>query len=231
MNLANSPQNKAKEAAAKAAVDLVQNGIILGLGTGTTTEFFIKHLIERCHQGLNIRIVATSKHTLELAIAGGLKPINMDELKTIDLTIDGADEVDAQKRMIKGGGGALLREKIVASLSRKMVVIVDEKKVVKQLGKHPLPVEIVPFAHKAIQRKLESLGYYGKFRLQKNGELFVTDNSNYILDIHFEKFCAGPEETDKKIKSIPGVVETGLFLNLASSVIVGYEDGKVKILD
>jgi ribose 5-phosphate isomerase A len=222
-------QNHAKEAAARKAVEFVENGMIVGLGTGSTAAFFISHLIDRCRKNLKIQVIGTSTHSLELARIGGLAIADIDKITTIDLTIDGADEIDPLKRMIKGGGGALLREKIIASISREMVVVVDESKLVKQLGAHPLPVEVVPFAHHAIQRKLENLGYKGVFRLQKEGQLFLTDNNNFIIDLHLNKL-KDPEAVDKEIRSIPGVVETGLFLNLAGRVIVGYEDGSTKTL-
>jgi ribose 5-phosphate isomerase A len=229
MTLSNS-QNHAKEAAARKAVEFVENGMLVGLGTGSTAAFFISHLIDRCRKNLKIQVVGTSARSLELARIGGLPIADIDKVTKIDLTVDGADEIDPLKRMIKGGGGALLREKIIASISNEMIVIVDESKLVKHLGAHPLPIEVVPFAHHAIQKELETLGYKGAFRLQKEGQLFLTDNNNYILDIHLKKL-KDPKKIDKEIRSIPGVVETGLFLNLAGRVIIGYEDGSTVVRD
>lgn len=225
-----SNQQKAKDAAGKAAVELVKDGMLVGLGTGSTAACFIQHLIERCRQGLKINAVATSNKSQQLAQAGGIPFVDINEVIKLDLTIDGADEIDPKKRMIKGGGGALLREKIVATMSREMIVIVDESKLVPQLGATmPLPVEIVPFAHMVTARKLESLGFFGKFRILANGQPWITDNGNYILDIALPKQNFNPESANLQIRSIPGVVETGLFINIAGRVVVGYQDGRVEI--
>lgn len=218
----------AKESAGKAAAEHVMDGMLIGLGTGSTAAYFIAHLSARCKQGLKIQAVATSKKSWDLGVAGGIPMVDINTLTTLDLTVDGADEIDSQKRMIKGGGGALLREKIVASMSREMVVIVDESKLVMHLGNHPLPVEIVPFAYKATLHKLETLGYTGTLRTTSTGQLFITDNSNYILDIKFKHLLQEPEKDDLLIRTIPGVVETGFFFNLARRVIVGFEDGHIE---
>lgn len=227
MKVTSSPLDYAKEAAAKAAVELIQDGMVVGLGTGSTAERFIAHLIERCRKGLRIQAAASSRKSFEQASAGGISMANIDELLQIDLTVDGADEIDRQKRMIKGGGGALLREKIIASMSREMVVIVDETKLVDRLGAHPLPVEIVPFAFKATAHKLEQLGYQPVLRQGKDGVPYLTDNNNYILDLHLKELCDAPDIIEGQIRRVVGVVETGLFLNLAGRVFVGYSDGHV----
>lgn len=219
----------AKQAAGKAAVELVQNGMVIGLGTGSTAFFFIENLIERCRTTkLKITAVATSQRSSEQAQAGGIPLHDINKITSLDLTIDGADEIDHQKRMIKGGGGALLREKIIASISREMIVIVDENKVVDQLGKFPLPVEVVPFAHELTAYRLAQLGFNGSFRRTPMGELYLTDNGNYIIDIVFPNGCSTPEQDHAAIRNIPGVVEIGFFFNLAGRVIVGYSDGQVK---
>lgn len=219
----------AKIAAAKAAVAFVQDGMIVGLGTGSTASFFIGSLIQRCSEGLKIQAVATSERSLQQAVAGGIPIANLNDLTAIDLDVDGADEIDAQKRMIKGGGGALLREKIIASMSHEMIAIVDESKVVTHLGAFPLPVEIIPFGYKGTIHKIESLGYAGKLRMQeKTNNLYITDSGNFIFDINFPTLLESPEHEDEKLRSLPGVVETGFFFHLAGKVLIGHMDGTVE---
>lgn len=222
--------HQAKAAAGQTAADWVESGMRVGLGTGSTVFFFIQHLITRVREGLDICCVATSQVSEDLARQGGIKVSSLDELGKLDLTVDGADEIDPQKRMIKGGGGALLREKIVASRSQEMVVIVDEGKCVSQLGSFPLPVEIIPFAHQSTKNLIEELGYPGEFRKQADQNLFVTDNGNFILDLQLKGLTWDPQKLDLQLLQIPGVVETGLFLNLAGRVVVGTASGNVKIL-
>lgn len=220
---------RAKAAAGKAGAELVQEGMIVGLGTGSTAAYFIKFLGERCQKGLNISAVSTSSASMELAMLNGIPIIDIDSIVQIDLTVDGADEVDQKKRMIKGGGGAHLREKIVASMSKEMVVIIDSTKLVTSLGKAPLPLEICPFAYPGTIHRLELKGYFGQLRRQKNGDLFITESGHYIFDIHFSELCKNPEKVDMELKNIPGVLETGFFLNIAGRVVVGYEDGHFEI--
>lgn len=222
--------NIAKKAAGNAAADFVKSGMIVGLGTGSTASYFIQSLIDRCRQGLKIKVVATSERSRKQAIDGGIPFCDIDTITSIDLTVDGADEIDHQKRMIKGGGGALLREKIIASISKEMVVIVDENKLVENLGAFPLPVEIVPFAYQAIIFQINSLGYSGTIRRNEKSEIYITDNGNYIFDIHFQELRFHPEIDQQKIKAIPGVIETGFFFNLAGRVLIGKSDGSVKQL-
>lgn len=217
-----------KNSAGKAAAELIEDGMLLGLGTGSTASFFIEHLIERCRHGLKIQAIATSQKSWEQAKAGGIPLLDANAVTSLDLTVDGADEIDPQKRMIKGGGGALLREKILANMSREMIVIIDASKQVPHLGKHPLPVEITPFAHQATIAQIKQLGYRGEWRKNKKDQLFVTDNHNYIFDIFLDSPCY-PEEIDREISSIPGVITTGFFFNLAGRVIVGFPDGHVEI--
>lgn len=220
--------DKVKKAIGKQAAELVRSGMVVGLGTGSTAHYFIDSLIERCQQGLKISAIATSKDSMQRAQAGGIPIIAADVFTSLDLTIDGADEVDPQKRLIKGGGGALLREKIVASSSKEMVVIIDEFKLVKRLGKRAIPVEIVPFGYRSTLSKLSDQGYTGSMRLNQNGTLFITDNGNYILDLHLIPSQFYPEIDDNRIKEVTGVVETGIFINQAGRVIVGYSDGRVE---
>lgn len=218
-----------KNSAGKAAAELVKDGMLLGLGTGSTAAYFITHLIERCRQGLKIQAVATSQKTWDQASAGGIPMVNVNAVTALDLTVDGADEIDAQKRMIKGGGGALLREKIIANISREMVVIIDASKEVQHLGKCALPVEMIPFAHHATIFQLKQLGYTGTLRTTAKDQPFITDNNNYIYDIHLQYPCLNPENDDLKIRNIPGIVSTGFFFNLAGRIIVGFKDGHIEI--
>lgn len=216
-----------KKAAAVAAAEQIESGMLVGLGTGSTVFHFINRLIERVQQGLDIQIVSSSLESEKQAKQGGIKTIDIDTLTSVDITVDGADEIDPEKRMIKGGGGALLREKILANMSKKMIVIVDESKVVNQLGKHPLPIEILPFATKSIINKINKLGLHGTLRDYPKDGLYRTDNNNHIYDIHFETFCNDPEKIHEKLLYIPGVLETGFFFNLAGPVFIGHSDGTV----
>lgn len=218
-----------KKKVARAAAEFIQDGMVVGLGTGSTTRYFIERLIERKDEGLHITFAASSQASAEIALQGGLLPAHMPSLTHIDITVDGADEIDAQKRMIKGGGGALLREKILATMSRELIIVVDETKLVSLLGKHKLPVEIVPFASSATKSEIEKLGYQGSWRKRADGSLFVTDNGNYLYDICFPHLLDHPEQTHFSLIQIPGVVETGFFFHLAGRVIVGFFDGQIVV--
>lgn len=222
-------QSKGKETAAHAAADLIQSGMVIGLGSGSTASLFIHYLGARCREGLKIQAVATSKESEQIALAEKIPLLDSNAVLFLDLDVDGADEVDPSKRLIKGGGGALLREKIVARMSREMIVIVDEHKLVQKLGKFPLAVEVSLFGCNSIINHITALGYFGKLRKSGN-EPFVTENHNYIFDIHFEELIDNPEELEHQLRTIPGVIETGLFLHMAGRVIVGYEDGHTEIL-
>lgn len=217
-------ENQAKDAAGKAACELIQNHMTVGLGTGSTVHYFIQHLGAKVQNGLKLSACATSKATEALAQKVGIPLVDINQFTSLDIVVDGADEIDPKKQMIKGGGGALLREKIVASMTRNMVVIVDESKCVKKLGKFPLPVEILPFAHLATLKKLEE--FHPKLRMTGDSP-FITDNQNYIADLHLESIDF-PEKLDELLRHIPGVLETGLFLNFAKTVIVGYSNGSIK---
>lgn len=227
--LHSSKTDIAKAAAGKAAAELVQSGMLVGLGTGSTAYFFIESLSERCRHGLNITAVATSERSQTQAAESGIPLADINTITSIDLTVDGADEIDGRNRMIKGGGGALLREKIVACMSQELVIIVDESKLVEHLGQFPLPIEIVPFAQRATIQHLIKLGYRGSLRKTKAGHIYVTDNGNHIFDIHLPQPSMNPEKDNQRIRSIPGVVETGFFFNLATRVIIGYPDGHIEI--
>jgi len=222
--------NRAKEAVGKAAAELVSQGMVVGLGTGSTANCFITALGERCRAGLRIQAVCTSKASEKFAIQNGIPVLPLDEAPELNLCIDGADEIDSSKRMIKGGGGALLREKIVAYASKEMIVIVDEHKVVDALGKFPLPVEIVPFGATVTLRHLNQLGLVGSLRKNKAGHTLLTDNGNYIVDIPLAYPVKKASELERSINKIPGVVETGFFIGIAGRVLIGGMDGTVRVM-
>ncbi len=221
--------DKAKKAVGCAAADLIENNMKVGLGTGSTAYFFIERLIERTKQGLKISAVATSRRSSKQAKKGGIQIIEPNDLLTLDVDVDGADEIDPEMRMIKGGGGALLKEKIIASASKEMIIVIDESKLVDRLGKHVIPIEIIPFAFNATITRLEEKGYKGRLRSGEDGKVYVTDNENYIFDVQLPKPTDTPEKIEREIIDIAGVVETGFFLNLASKVIIGYHDGRIEM--
>jgi ribose 5-phosphate isomerase A len=227
MHLNEKKQNEIKKRLGLEAASLVEEGMLVGLGSGSTSACFIEALGHRCQNGLKIKAVSSSEKSLSLARAGGIPVIEMTHVTSIDLTCDGADEVDPQMRMIKGGGGAHVREKILASASKKMVVMVDESKLVSTLGRCGLPVEIIPFGFHATLAKLHKLGFGGQVRLNKEGSHFITDNGNIIFDISNPSLFPHPEEVNDLILKIPGVVDTGFFFNLATSLLIGYADGSV----
>lgn len=228
MTASKTSLQSAKKAAASAAVELILPGMSIGLGTGSTAALFIEALGIRCREGLRVQAIASSKVSLKLAQQSRIPLLDPDNVTALDLVVDGADEIDPLKRMIKGGGGALLREKIVASMCREMIVIADSSKLVGSLGAFPLPVEVAPFAFRATLARLAQLGYQGEMRKEKSS-LYLTDNGNYIYDIRLLSPCQNPEEDNRRIRSIPGVLETGFFLNLAGRVIIGFPDGSVEI--
>jgi ribose 5-phosphate isomerase A len=209
-----------KEAAGRAAAKLVRDGDVVGLGTGSTAYFAVVALGERVKAGLKIIGIPTSVQTEELARAVGIPLTTLDEHPEIDITIDGADEVDPKLNLIKGGGGALLREKVVASVTKRMVVVSDSTKVVRMLGKFPLPVEVIAYARTVVENKIKLLGGSPKLRTKADGSPFVTDNGNQILDCSFGKI-ADPAELAHELDGTAGVVEHGLFIGLAKLAIVG----------
>ena len=223
-----------KERAARAALDLVEDGMQLGLGTGSTAARFVKAVGERVAQGLRVLCVPSSEITRVQAEGLGIPLTTLDETPRLDLTVDGADEIDHQLRLIKGGGGALLREKIVATASDRMVVIADDSKLVARLGTHPLPVEVVRFGLLATMSLIEAIavetGCHGEIKLRPGtGDApFVTDQGNLIVDCAFGAIPE-PEVLAFALKRIPGVVEHGLFLGIVDLAIVAGSDG-VKML-
>jgi ribose 5-phosphate isomerase A len=208
-----------KEAAARASLRFVKDGQVVGLGTGSTAAYFIQLLGEQVKKGLRIRGIPTSVHSGEVAASLGIPLTTLDECQQIDVTVDGADEVDPQLRMIKGGGGALLREKIVASATRQYVIITDATKRVPVLGKFPLPVEAIKFAQALITKRIEALGAKVILRKNADGTSYLTDEKNYILDCHFGQI-RDADALARQLSDMPGVVEHGLFIGMASVVLM-----------
>jgi len=217
-------QQAEKKLVGEKAAELVEDGMIVGLGTGSTAFFMIRRLAERVRDGLRITGVATSRRTHEMAASLGIRVVDVNDVDSIDLTIDGADEIDDRLNAIKGGGGALLREKLVASISKRVVLIIDSTKRVDRLGRFPLPVEIVPFAWKHTLKKLEREGYRAQIR-EKDGALFVTDGGNYIIDLHDLYKIEDPRKLEASINNLPGVVENGLFTGLVTDMLIA-ENGR-----
>jgi len=232
-----SPIDKAKFVAAKRACDYVEDGMRVGLGTGSTAAWMVRCLGELVREdGLKITGVPTSSRTAELARQVGIEVTSLDEAKWLDVTIDGADEYDGNLNLIKGGGGALLQEKIVATASDQMVVIADIGKQVETLGAFPLPVEVIPFGWQTtkalIEETLIGLDVLGRTTtLRMNAEApFVTDEGNYIVDMHLNRI-GNARQLSLVLNQIPGVVENGLFIDICDVVVIGYGDGKVEVRD
>jgi ribose 5-phosphate isomerase A len=204
-----------KEAAARASLKFVKDGQVVGLGTGSTAAYFIKLLGEQVRDGLRIRGIPTSVRSRDLALSLGIPLTNLDECQDISVTVDGADEVDPQLRLIKGGGGALLREKIVASATQQMIVVADATKQVKRLGNFPLPVEVIKFAQTLVSKRIAELGAEVKLRTVAEGRPYLTDENNYILDCRFGEI-RDAEGLARRLSEMPGVVEHGLFIGMAS---------------
>ncbi|MBC2369183.1 ribose-5-phosphate isomerase RpiA [Listeria booriae] len=217
-----------KQIAGEKACEFIEDGMVVGLGTGSTAYYMIQKLGDRVAEGLQVTGVVTSKATEKLAKERNIPLMDLNDVGEIDLTIDGADEVDGSYRGIKGGGGALLFEKLVAHASKKSIWVVGEDKVVETLGAFPLPVEVVPFGYKQVERQLEERGYKPELRYFEDGSIYLTDSQNYILDLHIQAI-ENPEELNDWLNNLPGVVENGLFLNYASSIVIGYSDGHAEV--
>jgi len=214
-----------KKLAGVKAVEQIKDGMIVGLGTGSTVEYTLRTLGKLVREGLDIKGIPTSIHTKRIAKEEQIPLTSLDENPVIDLTIDGADEVDSNFNLIKGGGGALLREKIIAYNSKRVIIVIDDSKVVKRLGiDFPLPVEVTKFGWTSTKKALEEFGCEVKLRDIMDNEPFITDNGNYILDCDFERIDE-PEQMEININCIPGVVENGLFIGLVDQVIVGGKQG------
>lgn len=224
-----------KREAAERALQFVEDGMIVGLGTGSTAAHFVDLLGQKVSQGLKVTGIATSKATERQAEALGIPLASLDDEPEIDLTVDGADEVDSTLRLIKGGGGALLREKIVASASERVVIVADQSKLVERLGAFPLPIEVVPFGFKVslamIEDIADELGLEGEIRqrLGQDGKPFISDGGNFIVDCAFGHLD-DPEALAELLPFTPGVVDHGLFIGLADQAIIAGADG-VRVID
>ena len=220
--------NQKQQVGEKAAI-FIENKMTVGLGTGSTARYMVEALAKRVkEEGLEIECVATSIATFDLAKSLGLNIKELSEVGEIDLTIDGADEVSPDFQGIKGGGAAHLYEKIVASRSKKNIWIVDDSKLVDKLGAFPLPVEVVRFGSEYLFEQFKAADYHPSFRLNKDGEKLLTDSGNYIIDLNLKEI-ENPKELAKELKTMVGVVEQGLFIDIVDQVIVGNSEGEVEI--
>jgi ribose 5-phosphate isomerase A len=223
-----------KRRAALAALEEVESGMKLGLGTGSTAEEFVKALADRVRDGLEVITVPTSERTAALAERLGIRVTTLDAEPALDLTVDGADELDRRLRLIKGGGGALLREKIVATASKRMIVIADDSKLVETIGAFPLPIEVVPFGLAATQNEIaaiaKGLSLTGPITLRRDGkgEPYLTDGGHFILDASFGRITE-PEQLASELNRVPGVVEHGLFLGIATDAMIAGRDEVVRL--
>lgn len=222
-------KDETKKLAAVQAVHYLKPGMTIGIGTGSTVYWFIQELGKMVKQGFTCQCVPTSAATNEMAVELGIPMIVLNDVDAIDMTVDGADEIDPRLNLIKGGGGALLQEKMVAAASGKLVIIADSSKYVQQLGAFPLPLEVIPYGWKQVQRRLQSShGIVSALRI-KDGQAFITDHGHYILDL-----AAGAIKDAAALavvlNAIPGVVENGLFIGMAAAAIIASPDGTVRTI-
>jgi len=231
-----TPQDRAKLAAGRKAIETyLRDGLRIGLGSGTTSHWFVRALGERVRQGLNVSGVPTSTATRDLALAVGVPLLELNDIEELDLTIDGADEIDRAGRMIKGGGACLLWEKMVARISRRMVAVVDDGKVVEHIGRFPLPIEVIPYGWRSTERELRKVfarfGHEGMPIRLRGGQHnpVITDSGNYILDCELGRIN-DPDHLAPCFNEIPGVVEHGLFVGIANEIVVGHADGSGEVL-
>ncbi len=226
---------RAKFAAAEKALDFVEPGMIVGLGTGSTADVFVRLLGERVAEGLQITGVPTSTRTRDLAASLNIPLTTLEEVEKLDVVIDGADEFDRRMNLIKGGGGALLQEKLVATAADKMVVITDRSKQVSHLGAFPLPVEVVKFGWKLTAKRIYEViacafvGGVDIVRRMDGDKPYITDEGHYILDLHLKKIDE-PEKMAWQLKELAGVVDSGFFIEIADAVIVGRDDGTTRVI-
>lgn len=216
-----------KKIAAEKAVEYIKDGMWVGLGTGSTALWAIHAIANKVKEGMQVKAIATSKQSELLALELGMQIFTFADTGHLDVTIDGADEIDDNLNLIKGGGGALLREKIVGSATKFYIIIADENKRVKTLGSFPLPVEVVKFGYQQTVKLLEKLGCTTRLR-KTEADPFITDNGNYIFDCSFG-IISNPKSLHQEINAIPGVVDNGLFVGMANVVVIGKKDGEVEI--
>lgn len=218
-------RERMKQLACQRAAQEVQDGMVLGLGTGTTVYYFLQELGRMVREGLRIAGVPTSLQTTQLATQLAIPLTTLDEHPDLDLAVDGADEVDDDLNLIKGAGGALLREKIVVASAARFLVVVDDSKIVRQLGaRFPVPVEVVPFGHIPATRALEGLGARVTLRRGAEGQTRLSDNGNYLLDCHFGPI-ADPAALQQQLLAIPAVIDSGLFIGVTDTVLIGHAEG------
>jgi ribose 5-phosphate isomerase A len=221
-----------KEVAGRRAAEYIETGMVVGLGTGSTAEFAIRAIGERVAAGLEVKAIPTSEASAQLAGEWGITLTTLEDDPAVDLTIDGADEVDPDLDLIKGLGGALLREKIVASATARQVIIIDPSKLVKKLGTQaPLPIEVVPFSWSLVCNRLSERGIEPTLRMQQAEQPFVTDNGNYIIDGRFPEGIDDAQATDIWLNTLPGVVENGLFVAMTHLVVIGEADGTSRVIE
>ena len=221
-------QDEIKQKLGIYAADFIKQGMLIGVGTGSTVYYLLKELGKRRQQGLEFTAVCTSLQTQNILKEEGINYVSLDDVERLQLAIDGADEVDINGNLIKGGGGALLQEKIVEAASDELIIIVDEKKDVQTLGAFPLPVEVITFGWKQVQQKIKA-AYNIEVKLrEKNNDVFITDHKHYILDCWFDAI-PDPLKLNTDLHLIPGVVETGLFVGMATRIVTGYADGDIKV--
>jgi ribose 5-phosphate isomerase A len=218
-----------KQLAGEAGAELVKEDMVVGLGSGSTVFYLIQALAKKVKNGLNCLAVPTSTQTRLLALQQNIPLTELNEVPAIDLTIDGADEIDASLNLIKGGGGFLLQEKMVAAASRRLVIIADNTKLKPVLGNFPLPVEVIPYGWKHVQRHIHALTRTRSALRMRDNKPYVTENGHFILDCHFQKI-EEPFVLSNNLNMIPGVVETGLFLNMCEKALIAYPDGSLKTL-
>ncbi len=219
--------NEIKQKLGSDAAQIVQPGMSLGIGSGSTVIHFIKALAERVRGGLKCIAVPTSENTRIMATNNDIKLVELNDVKDIDVTIDGADEIDPALQLIKGGGGALLQEKMVAAASKQLIIIADHTKLVAKLGDFPLPVEVVPYGWKQVLQRIRQMHKIEAVLRKKNDQPFITDHGHYILDCRFIQINE-PLTLNSTLNLIPGVVETGLFINMTTSALIGYPDGNFR---
>ena len=222
-------KDETKKLAATNAISYVQQHMTIGIGTGSTVYWFIQELARRVKEGLVCSCVPTSNATDVLAKQLGIPMLELNDVQKINVTIDGADEIDMELQLIKGGGGALLQEKMVAAASDTLVIIADSGKLVKQLGGFPLPVEVIPYGWKQVQQHIQSTYSITSALRTKDEKLFITDHGHYILDCHFQQINEAAKLA-VSLNSIPGVVENGLFIQMAAAAVIAYPDGSIQTL-